>query len=330
MAEIYLDSNVYLSIAKREQFYEYTIAKINNLYKSGFIFPHSPAHGEEISARILEGRDIELACRVVNLISRYNGKKGYFPGCPNIEETEEMIAEMERCVEAHPELRSAISIHKKNLSEMRSGNFNKLRFRTGILNDGIDDCIFRVVKHLGLTDVATRTDLFHLGRRREETLKKNFSELQISPDGVETFEKLRKKYKLETRRLANIGPDKLFTDERFLNFIRDQLLENGFDFDKVPKGGVLSHSHHKKEGLITVILNSMEKAGYWQEDKNHVATLVGRMHDVTHAIYATGAKYFITSDSRFAKKVTATYLFLEIPTRVISTRQFVEESFVVA
>lgn len=330
MAEIYLDSNVYLSIAEREEFYEYTIAKINNLYRSGFIFPHSPAHGEEISGRILRGRDNDVTWRFVNLISRYNGKKGYFPGYPNVEETEEMIAELERCAEANPELWSAISIHKRNLGAMRSGKIDESQFRTRILDDGIDDCIRRVLRYSGLTNVATRSDLFHLGRRRQETLKKNFSELKIPSDGVETFDKLRKKYKLETRRLTTISPDKLFADERFLNFARDQLRENGFDWDKVAKNNALADSHHKKEGVITVILNLMEKAGYWQEDKNHVATLIGRMHDVTHAIYATGAKHFVTNDFRFAKKVTATYLFLGIPTRVMSTKQFIKESFVMA
>ncbi len=327
MSAIYLDSNIYLSIARRESIYEYTLAKINNLCKNGILFPHSPAHAEEIAARLLDGREVDITRRFKSLVSRFNGRKGYFPGSPNIKETEGIIFELECAVAKNPALHDAIAIHKKNLQKMRVTVFDKSRLRARVEPDDFEDCIRRVQKYLNLTDVARKNDRFHLGRRTKKSLEENFYDLNISTENVETFDESRKKYKLEPRRLANVPTDKIFQHEDFVKFAKNDFSESGASFDNVPKGNVLRDSFYKTEGAITLALNCLEKAGYFQEDKNHASTLSGRMFDVTHAIYATGAEYFVTNDFRFAKKTAATYFFLEIPTKVIVIDDFVNGGF---
>jgi hypothetical protein len=47
-----------------------------------------------------------------------------------------------------------------------------------------------------------------------------------------------------------------------------------------------------------------------------------RMHDVTHAIYAGAADVFVTGDKRYRQRVKAAYNFLRIPTKVLSTEEF--------
>lgn len=327
MSEIYLDSNVYLSIARRELLFEYTLAKIHNLSKAGYVFPHSPAHAEEIATRFVHGRDIDVTRRFKNLISSYDGKKGYFPGCPNIRETVEIISELERGAAVNPSLYDAIAIHKKNLREMQTTRFDWSRLKSRLLEDDFSDCIRRVQKYLNLTDVARVNDRFHLGRRTKESLKKNFNELKISCEGIETFEDARRRYELEPRRLANIPAHEIFQYKKFVEFAKGEFAENGTDFDNVPKGNILSESYYKREGAITLALNCLEKAGYFQEDKNHAATLDGRMFDVTHAIYAADAKFLVTNDFRFAKKAAATYNFLKIPTQVLVVDDFIKLNF---
>jgi hypothetical protein len=183
-------------------------------------------------------------------------------------------------------------------------------------------CIARVDKYLDLTDLATRNDIYHLGRRNRETLKSNFEKLGKSTSSVSTFEEIQRKFSLGPRRLSNIPPSEIFEDKYFKKFMEDQFASEGIDFSKIATGSDIMRSHHKKEIIITLILNNMERAGYHQENKNHGATLTGRMHDVAHSIYASRADYMVTNDTRLSKKVTATYMKLGIPTKVINDEEF--------
>jgi hypothetical protein len=127
--EIYLDSNIYLAIANRENDYEYILAKLNNLRKTGFIFPHAPPHAEEIFARIRNRNDSHATLRYLNLVRKFNDGFGYLPGFPNESETEILILELESNVDKNPELRSALEIHRFNLKRLRSGELTDTNFK---------------------------------------------------------------------------------------------------------------------------------------------------------------------------------------------------------
>ena len=59
----------------------------------------------------------------------------------------------------------------------------------------------------------------------------------------------------------------------------------------------------------------LNQNGYYSEKK--VKTSISGTHDVSHAIYATVARWLLTADSRFYKKCEAVYTFLEVPTKVL-------------
>lgn len=316
--EIYLDSNVYICIAQREEGYDYILSKINNLKKKGVLFPHAPPHAEEISARIISQRDPVVTRRFKSLIEKFNGGVGYLPGCPNKEETEEII----NAIIFDPTLQDVLNSYKKNLENINAGRIQKRDFFTRRTSENFNDCLKRVDEHLDWTDIALKNDIFHIGRRNDASMKSNFDKLDINSSGIPTFEKIRKDYNLGPRRLANIPPENIFKDCDFVKFVRDRFAKEKINFDNMPKGARLMHSHHQKETLITKILNCMEEAGYNQEQKNHEATIVGRMHDVSHAIYATESKYFFTMDDRFFRKVKATYIYLELPVVVVGEEDF--------
>lgn len=315
--EIYLDSNVYLSVAQREHGYEYIIAKLNNLKKVGVIFPHAPPHAEEISARFSSQRGVDATLRTYNLIQRFNGGFGYLPGYPNKEETENFI----KSIYGHSDLLDVVRIHKENLALINSGLISEEEFATRILKEDFEDCLKRVDKYLNLTEFAKQNDTFHLGRRNEKTLSSNFEQLNKPIEGLSTFQDIQKRYNLGPRRLSRIPPEEIFEDKFFLDFLRLNFSKDGIDFDQIQTGENLMKSHHKKELFITKILNCMEQAGYNQEEKNHEAAIVGRMHDVSHAIYATKADYLVTNDTRFFRKATATYKRLKLAVQVIKTEE---------
>lgn len=321
--KIYLDTNVYLSIANREPGYEYTLAKAKNLSQSGHLFPHAPPHAEELSARFLSGRDIPATFRAYNLVNRFNNGFGLAPGYCNIEETEEVI----RSFSGHPELEEAMNVHLSVLERLRAGKISEMQFATLLLKEDLGACMSRVDRYLDLTDVAKRNELFHFGRRDPKNLQANFEKIQRPASSITTFIEIQKKFNLGPRRLSRIPPEEIFDDKCFSDFIKMRFSEAGMDLNSIPTGISLVKSHHKKETIITKILNCMEEAGYNQEEKNHAASLTGRMHDVTHAIYATAADFLVTNDKRFTKKVHATYLRLGMPTKIFCIDEFVKHEF---
>lgn len=298
------------------------MAKLNNLEKSGFIFPHAPPHAEEISARITNQKGLHATLRFINLIKRFNNGSGYLPGYPNESETEGTILELQRHVDNNSELRAVLEIQRANLKRIRAGELTEEDFQTRQVREDFYACLTRVNKFLDLTDWSKRNDIFHLGRRNEGTLKSNFEIIDQPTREIQTFDKIQKANNLGPRRLSNIPPSEIFEDKDFLEFIKTKFSEENIDFLKIQTGPALMKSHYKREVYITLILNNMERAGYHQVQKNHEATLTGRMHDVTHAIYASRAEYFVTNDERFSRKVSATYMRLKIPTKVINIEEF--------
>lgn len=321
--EVYLDSNVYISIASREGGYEYTLAKIKNLFGSGCVFPHAPPHAEELSARFISGREIPITFRTYNLIKKFNDGMGYLPGYPNAAETQEIIRE----IYGHPELADALRIHRSNLERILSGEITEEQFATMLVSEDFGACMARVDKYLNLTDVAKRNELFHFGRRDPKNLNSNFEAINQTTNGVATFLEIQKKHNLGPRRLSRLSPEEILEDKCFSDYLDFKFSEAGMSLQNIPTGINLMQSHHQKEVIISKILNSMEEAGYNQEEKNHAAALTGRMHDNSHAIYASSSSYFITNDRRFSKKVAAAYIKLEIPTKILNIDEFVNFEF---
>lgn len=321
--EVYLDTNIYWSIANREKDHEYTLAKINNLFRNGNIFPHAPPHAEEISARFISKRDVATTLRTYNLIKKFNNCLGYLPGYPNLAETQEIIRQFGK----HPGLADAIKIHESNLLRITLGEITEDDFPTKLVKEDFGDCLKRVDKYLNLTDEAKRNEIYHLGRRDQKNLKLNFEEIQKETDGVSTFLEIQKKYNLGPRRLSRLTPEEIIEDKHFQDYLQLNFSKAGMCLNSIPTGSDLMRSHHKKETLIQRILDCMEEAGYNQEEKNHTASLTGRMHDVSHAIYASRSEYLITNDRRFSKKARAAYMILKIPTKVLNTEEFLTIEF---
>jgi len=77
------------------------------------------------------------------------------------------------------------------------------------------------------------------------------------------------------------------------------------------------------EHVFEILMNYLEEIRFRPED---VKKSRSRMHDVTHAIYATKADIFVTGDDRFYHKVRVAYNFLGVPTKVLFLDDFLKNS----
>lgn len=85
--------------------------------------------------------------------------------------------------------------------------------------------------------------------------------------------------------------------------------------------GSISKSQEVMEHVFEVIFNYFEEIRY---KPDAVKKSRSRMHDVSHAIYAAHADYFVTNDGGFASKARVAYTYLGVPTQVVDYLKFIE------
>jgi len=83
----------------------------------------------------------------------------------------------------------------------------------------------------------------------------------------------------------------------------------------------ISKAHGVMLHVFEEVFNYLEEIRYRPDAASKYRS---HLHDVSHAIYASNANYFITADAKFAQKVRAAYAFLEVETQVIGYSEFIE------
>lgn len=77
----------------------------------------------------------------------------------------------------------------------------------------------------------------------------------------------------------------------------------------------LQYTEFELTYTIEILFRILNHNGYYRDRK--LKTSISGTHDVSHAIYATKAKWFITTDERFANRCKAVYFYLGVPSSVI-------------
>lgn len=77
----------------------------------------------------------------------------------------------------------------------------------------------------------------------------------------------------------------------------------------------LQNTQYELTYTIEILFRILNHNGYYRDKK--VETSISGTHDVSHAIYATKANWFITTDERFANRCKAVYFYLGVPSDVI-------------
>lgn len=74
------------------------------------------------------------------------------------------------------------------------------------------------------------------------------------------------------------------------------------------------------EIIFEFLHSALNKCGYNRDKKD--STVISGIYDTTHSIYGTYCDYFVSSDDRLRKRISAIYYYLGVPTKVITFSDF--------
>ncbi|WP_419782142.1 hypothetical protein [Malaciobacter marinus] len=312
---IYLDMNVFIEATnKNRKFYSQLKSKINNLKEKKYKFFYSPAHIEEtIFINRIES-DTQKSKRYIkeqlNSIFKISKNNEILPSY------QEIITKVE-----HPN-DCMKRVEKDYYKNTRIAEINNEFIQSYRDEESYKEFFFDYNNFIRLEKFQSKFNkddfLYNYLEEMKNTFLLNYNKKEITTE-IPLFENLQKKYNINKRDLSNIEPEIVFENHNLLNFIRNESLYNNEKYRDI------KNSHSKIETIITELLNILEKAGYQSEGRNKSRSM---MHDNTHAIYATKTNFFIINDNRYRKKAKALYSFLEIPTKVLSIQEFIEQDFI--
>lgn len=82
----------------------------------------------------------------------------------------------------------------------------------------------------------------------------------------------------------------------------------------------ISNQYSRMEIIFEFLHSILNKCGYNRDKK--AATVISGIYDTTHSIYGTYCDYFVSSDARLRKRISAIYYYLGVPTKVITFNDF--------
>lgn len=263
-----------------------------------------------------QGRDDFVKEKVLRL------KKGrvIFPYSPaHIEE----VAVILRKQKDQDKADKYVKAHLEYISQLSDG-WEYLPSDAGIIlkKESPDTCFGRVIDMYDRTIFAENNERYIQCFRDEKSCLEYFNsngENTGSVEGMPMFAKFREHHGIDKMELANTSPENIFRNENVRRALDAKLMFHSFYADTLPMHEDMVNSHNKIELVVGILLNFLEEIGFRPEPRGRYRS---RMHDVTHAIYATRAKYFVTGDQRYLDKVKAVYSLLGIPCRVADKTEF--------
>lgn len=319
---IYFDMNVFAHLAQRRKNWRDIQNKIFALKAQDYIFPYSPAHMEEIAnlCRFPEIK-INLIYRNLVVVHTVSCDMELLPGRPSLTK----IAELRRVFSESgtPISNDLITVLNSTEQEWNDGILSSVDLQTRLIKESPVICLNRVLADLPVTDFAVCNDIFYMGRKNMKSIEKNFPNIpEMEKENIEPFVELRKRLGIDTSKLNNLNGKDVFLQSGVATILQYSCAENGLSVASIPKGNELIHNHELLETYVTICMNVLDKAGYYSDKENDVLKLRSRMNDVSHAIYGAVTNYFITDDTRLAKRIFSTYSFLGIQTKILNTKEF--------
>lgn len=170
---------------------------------------------------------------------------------------------------------------------------------------------------------------YHRNPSAERISKKQLEDAKISPNRIDpikqnnsTAEKILSPAILEEIIFNFIKESKGPVLTNLFKQLRIPPIERSF-FPKTIEFGNLfqyTRSHFAVfETIMELTFNKIEELGYFPEPVDKYRS---RLHDVSHVIYGSYCKYFVTRDVRLRKKCTVAFKALGIPCSAISTDEF--------
>lgn len=192
-----------------------------------------------------------------------------------------------------------------------------------------DNCLSRV-KQFDTTDI-----MIQKGRRIRKAQSDFFKDLLLTNPDVQNNSNLDPKEiwnKNEVKRVLAEFPDyveknnaSLFQELQYVYGTRNALkltpLKKLAPFE-IKKGCFeeISNQYALMEVIFEFLHSTLNKCGYNRDKKD--STVISGIYDTTHSIYGTYCNYFVSSDDRLKKRISAIYYYLGVPTKVISFNDF--------
>lgn len=82
----------------------------------------------------------------------------------------------------------------------------------------------------------------------------------------------------------------------------------------------ITNQYSCMELVFEFLHSTLNKCGYNRDKKD--ATVISGIYDTAHSIYGTYCDYFVSSDDRLRKRISAIYYYLGVPTKVITFNDF--------
>ena len=192
-----------------------------------------------------------------------------------------------------------------------------------------DDCLSRV-KQFDTTDIMVQK-----GRKIRQEQSDFFKDLLSSNPDVQNNSNLDFKEiwdKDEVKRVLAEFPDyvntynaTLFHELQYVygthNALKLAPLKKLASFE-IKRGCFeeISNQYSLMEIIFEFLHSALNKCGYNRDKKD--STVVSGIYDTTHSIYGTYCNYFVSSDDRLRKRISAIYYYLGVPTKVITFSDF--------
>ena len=315
---IYLDTNVFIDAMDTDRKHHDALnLKLNSLSEK-FIFPYSPAHIEELWNILIDESDQKKAQlylkQHIEYISTLSSDIEILPSLT------EIIIKNE-----HPSIclnRVKLDYDSTLFAEFQE-EFNqafrdKISYQEFFSNSNNEDRLHQLLlgnypnyKNLVLNELNKKLTIF----------RENNDKLKINPNALsEVFSDFQNKYNIDKRIIGTLSSSEIFSNDSIINLIHNEYPTLNLS----RKYKEISSSHREIEKIITELLTILEVVGYKAEGRNKSRS---RMHDNTHAIYATKADYFIIGDKKYRQKVKAVYEHLQVSTMILSVTEFIEYNF---
>lgn len=282
MIRVYFDTNIFEDIVKNV--IDVSIDKLNNF--TNITYYISTAHVEEYYIAIKNDSE--------NKFAKYNNDR-------------KLLMSSLRC----------------------KGILNPSKTRIKNKPETFDECLFRV-KEYDTTDIMVKN-----GRIIHQKLSKCCKDLRLKNPDVQNYSNLNSeeiwdksevKYELSKfpdyieKSNASVFPRlqdvygtcyalKLMTLNKLAPFeIKKDCFEE------------ICNQYSLMETVFEFLHFTLNKCGYNRDKKD--STVISGIYDTTHSIYGTYCDYFVSSDDRLRKRISAIYYYLGVPTKVIAFDDF--------
>lgn len=182
-------------------------------------------------------------------------------------------------------------------------------------------CMDRVLDQCDATYFAESNEEFLQSGRDQKSYQAHMESLGAGNLGtaVAPFEALRKHYDIDKKVIGNIRPERIFDDPSVKCALEGERRLSNLNDEELKYQSVIN-MHAKIERYVDFLLRFLEKVGFRPEPAGRHRS---RMHDVSHAIYATAVDVFVIGDAKFRDKAKAVYHYLEVPVTIMSKEEFV-------